>query len=199
MFDFLLIVLGLVNLFSKVKEKDNKKRKKKRIQEYRETNIEKRDFNNPGNFQRQSQKKYGLGNILDEVQKALEEAENKSKGIKDPNRAKEIVTKKVSNNNPFKKNKPNYQVLEVEDRTESARLQAQTLGAEKLDEYERSLYGDDEDNPMFDYNLIESDDILDEQLDDFFEDLISDNGKTLNLREGIIFKEILDKPLSMRR
>lgn len=199
MFDFLLIVLGLVNLFSKVKEKDNKKRKKKRIQEYRETNIEKRDFNNPGNFQRQSQKKYGLGNILDEVQKALEEAENKSKGIKDPNRAKEIVTKKVSNNNPFKKNKPNYQVLEVEDRTESARLQAQTLGAEKLDEYERSLYGDDEDNPMFDYNLIESDDILDEQLDDFFEDLISDNGKTLNMREGIIFKEILDKPLSMRR
>ncbi len=199
MFDFLLIVLGLVTLFSKVKEKDNKKRKKKRIQEYRETNIEKRDFNKPGNFQRQSQKKYGLGNILDEVQKAIEEAENKSKGIKDPNRAKEIVTKKVSNNNPFKKNKPNYQVLEVEDRTESARLQAQTLGAEKLDEYDRSLYGDDEDNPMFDYNLIESDDILDEQLDDFFEDLISDNGKTLNMREGIIFKEILDKPLSMRR
>lgn len=201
MIDIIIIAITIFGVVSSFKKDQNKKKSERAQKRESERRIQSRTYQEPRNIAKDStkkneNKKYGLGNILNEVQKTLEDMEssldNSNKDVK------EILTRKTQS--PFKKQSNlEPQVLEVKDKREEAKLTPKRLKADRMKEYETSLYGEDDENAMFDYNYHELNSQEDlEELEDLLEDLISEDGKRFNLKEGIIFKEILDKPLSTR-
>ena len=215
------IILLFITLFSIASSVSESRKKKKRQKNY--TGKKEIDSTSTGNKsddnQQKRQNRYGLGNILDEVQKSLSELEGEttssnSKGSlgdrlnktfegaykearKDRKSKKEVSTSKPSQYETASSHKPR-QIGGGSLRQEYSPLIAQTLSAKSLEDYERSLYDDDENNPMFDYKVEDLE--VDLEMDDsVFEDVILSKKREFNIREGIIFKEILDKPLSMRK
>lgn len=74
-------------------------------------------------------------------------------------------------------------------------LEPKVFQTQRLKEYELSLYGSDEENPMFDYDYKEITSVDDDLELEMFEG----SERSLDLKEAIIMKEILDKPLALRK
>lgn len=135
-----------------------------------------------------------------QAQRAYEKARNKGKSFVDSfdkafNPAPKYEEKKNSSTYIFEKSR---KTKKEENKAYSMKpdyLEPEVLQAQRIKEYELSLYGKDEENPMFDYDYEEisrSDDDLDWAI-------LPDGPVKVDLKDAIIMSEILAKPKALRK
>lgn len=182
MWKFILLIVYLV--ISKSLEKGKFTKKYEKYEDYKADRPKKNTFDSSvqrKKAQRQANKR-DLGEFLGGLEKSLY---RNSKNPKDRDQSTYIFEK--SRKKRAKENKaysmdPDY-------------LEPEVLQAQRFKEYELSLYGSDEENPMFDYDY----DAINNVDEDFELEIFEGSKKSLDLKEAIIMKEILDKPVALRR
>lgn len=189
-----LVVKAISSLFSNMNKQDAKSKSNKKDFELRRKRIEpeKKDYRkNPNSA-------YGsLASVLNEVKKSIEEFDekyNENTGDKSINNQKSLDKGLYK----FEKNKKSN--MAIEDKTSKSKLKPQLLVADAMADYERALYGEDHENPMFDYNYSEIENGFEDEDDlDLVADLFEGEKDAINFKQAMILKEILDKPLALRK
>lgn len=182
MWKFILLIVYL--LISRSLEKGKFTKKYKNYEDYKADRPKKNTFDSSvqrKKAQKQADKK-DFGDLFADLEKSLY---RKSKDELPEDSSTYIFnksSKKRAEENKAYSMDPDY-------------LEPEVLQAQRLKEYELSLYGSDEENPMFDYDYksITSVD------DDLELEIFEDSKRSLDLKEAIIMKEILDKPLALRK
>ncbi|MDO5028491.1 MAG: hypothetical protein Q4E36_04410 [Bacillota bacterium] len=122
-----------------------------------------------------------LGSFLSNLEKAL------YPGPQKPKEDKSTYIFEKSRKTKRKENK-SYSM-------EAEKLETEALQAQRLNDYEISLYGSDDENLMFDYDYNE----INKADEDQDLPVFQEGSVSLNLREAVIMKEILDKPKALRK
>lgn len=182
MWKFILLIVYL--LLSKSFEKGKFTKKYEKHEDYKADRPRKNTFDSSVQRKKaQKQKsKRDLGEFLGDLEKSLYR-NSKNQKDRDPSTyIFEKSRKKKSEENKAYSMDPDY-------------LDPEVLHTQMLKEYELSLYGADEENPMFDYDYAAINNV-DEGLD---LEIFEGSKRSLDLKEAVIMKEILDKPLALRK
>lgn len=182
MWKFILLIVYL--LLSKSFEKGKFTKKYEKYENYKADMPRKKTFDSSvqrKKAQKQASKR-DLGEFLGDLEKSLYRKSKDQEG-KDPSTyIFEKSRKKKSEENKAYSMDPDY-------------LEAEVLHAQRFKEYELSIYGADEENPIFDYDYAAINNV-DEDLE---LEIFENSKRSLDLKEAIIMKEILDKPLALRK
>lgn len=202
-----LVITVLINIFSGDKNKKNKDKSTK-LKEKRKTRTK---------ISKPKSKRKKSSSIFSSFQENISNLENELKEIEKKRRReinnRDVIDEEAIRRNLNKKRKkesetfPSYSrmkgdVLTTEKKVSSMReegyhsLADEKISESDLDEYERSLYGDDEDSSLFDYNYKA---IAEEESEEEINDVFTQDGQELDLKKMVIVKEILDKPLALRK
>lgn len=185
-----IVIKILTSVFSNANKEANARRKNAFEQKVREKAKQTSFFTKDKNT--------GLGkngdslsNILREVKKTIDEFD-------DGGRKSDLFKKRTNNKGSLytgsqKQGKQNPSYDKAED---FPNMKAQVLKTDAQREYELTLYGNDSENSMFDYNFKDIDNASFDS--EVASNLLSEEKVAFNIRQAIIMKEILDKPKALR-
>lgn len=200
------VVLGDKNK-QKQKSRDKKNRKlrnnSKAIRPKKETVNQKGNKKRNSIFESLQDELMKIENELNEIdterRRKMHSRDYIDKDLKEKVRIKDL---KKSKNDIPSMSRMKGEVLSTERKISSMReegyqnLATETISKNAQEEYRRSLYGSDEESPLFDYNyqVIDDREVSDEEPIEIF----MENGKEIDLKKMVVIKEILDKPVALR-
>ncbi len=208
-----LIIIYLIAsfVFNVVLGDKNKQKQKSRKKGSGKLRDNSQTTNQKGNINKRqySRKK---GSILQSLQDELEKIESELTKIDTERRknmhSRDQIDGELRVKDLQKSKKPadsmsmyKRQVLTTEKKVSSMaeegyhRLADESISSNAQDEYNRSLYGSDEESPLFDYDYqsIDQGEVTEDSIEVFFQD-----GNEIDLKKMVVIKEILDKPVTLR-
>lgn len=202
-----LIVSGIINFFGSSKRKAQQKRQSTPSTQAIPRNPNDRNKRNP--YTKNTKQKHGrdLNTILIDLQSQFKDLERQaSRNVqKKTSYAETVVREDNLKRNDAQILKP--QILKTSNQIEIKKLYddmgdmaEEKISVSDMEDYYEALYGDEEDENLFDYESameIEAEWESDEaaKIIEIFED----KETTLDLKTAVIFSEIIDRPVAMRK
>lgn len=201
-----MIVRGVINLFGASKKKSSSKEKRSSQTQFQPRTPNKSSSQNPYQTKAKEQRGRDLTSILSNLQKQFEELEGQSKSTsKKTSYAETVVSQDKSRGKDVQILKP--QILKTNNKGRldelyegMGNLAEEKITVEEMEDYQEALYGDLDDDSLFDYDApidMEAEWESDEAAKII--DILEDKEALLDLKTAIIFSEILGKPVSMRK
>lgn len=203
----IFIVRAIVNFFGASKRRSRNQNKKT---PYNTQAVPRTPERKNNKVSQPPRKKSGrnLTSILTEIQKEIERMDGKTdKPLleKKKSYAETVVEKDKKSSYDDHVLKP--QVLKTERQIEIEELYEgmgglaeDKISVSDMEDYQIALYGDSDEDSLFDYDsAMEIDAEWETEEASMIMEILDDESSPMDLRTGIIFKEILDKPVSIRK
>ncbi|NLD16181.1 MAG: hypothetical protein GX666_01205 [Tissierellia bacterium] len=203
-----MIVRGALNFFGASKKKSSSKERKSRQTQFQPRTPNKSNSRNPYETKKKQQKGRDLTSILSNLQMQFEELEAQSKGEttrKNTSYAETVINQDKSKRKEVQVLEP--QVLRSESRKRvdelyegMGGLAEEKISIEEMKDYQESLYGDLDEDSLFDYDIsMDMDAEWESDEASKIIDILDDREALMDLKTAIIFSEVLGKPISIRK
>lgn len=201
----IFIVRAIVNFFGASKKRSRNQNKKTPYNTQAVPRTPERKNNKVSPPQRQKSGR-NLTSILTEIQKEIERIDGKTeKPLQEKKKsyAETVVERDKKSSYDGHVLKP--QVLKTERQKEIEELYEgmgglaeDKISISDMEDYQIALYGDSDEDSLFDYDSMEMDAEWETEEGSIIMEIIDDKSFPMDLKTGIILKEILDKPISIR-
>ncbi len=201
----IFIVRAIVNFFGASKKRSRNQNKKTHYNTQAVPRTPERKNNKVSPPQRQKSGR-NLTSILTEIQKEIERIDGKTeKPLEEKKKsyAETVVERDKKSSYDGHVLKP--QVLKTERQKEIEELYEgmgglaeDKISISDMEDYQIALYGDSDEDSLFDYDSMEMDAEWETEEGSIIMEIIDDKSFPMDLKTGIILKEILDKPISIR-
>lgn len=201
----IFIVRAIVNFFGASKKRSRNQNKKTPYNTQAVPRTPERKNNKVSPPQRQKSGR-NLTSILTEIQKEIERIDGKTeKPLEEKKKsyAETVVERDKKSSYDGHVLKP--QVLKTERQKEIEELYEgmgglaeDKISISDMEDYQIALYGDSDEDSLFDYDSMEMDAEWETEEGSIIMEIIDDKSFPMDLKTGIILKEILDKPISIR-
>lgn len=201
----IFIVRAIVNFFGASKKRSRNQNKKTPYNTQAVPRTPERKNNKVSPPQRQKSGR-NLTSILTEIQKEIERIDGKTeKPLEEKKKSYAETVVERDKKSSYDGHVLKLQVLKTERQKEIEELYEgmgglaeDKISISDMEDYQIALYGDSDEDSLFDYDSMEMDAEWETEEGSIIMEIIDDKSLPMDLKTGIILKEILDKPISIR-
>lgn len=202
----IFIVRAIINVFGASRRRSQTKSKNVPYQTQAQPRTPRKKENKKiYDTTKKTKKAGGFSSILTEIQKEIDKIEAKTQefsGSKKTSYAETVVNQDKSKEHILK---PQVLTTERNKRIEDlyegmGGLAEDRISVADMEDYQEALYGDSDEDSLFDYDsAMEIDAEWDSEEGSGIVEILEDKDSKMDLKTAVIFREILDKPIGLRK